>query len=136
MPTASSGGLALESIDPHKFCDGGFNWSSSKDVSGGTPGRPNTIFGSRTDDQPPALVSVRATAIDSVFISFDETIMDPFQVQVQLIPDKKRDTLIYDVHRPAELILILSDTLFINESMSIQLFGVSDCYQNKDDLTS
>jgi len=136
LPTTSSGGLALESIDPHKFCDGGFNWSSSKDVSGGTPGRPNTIFGSRTDDQPPALVSVRATAIDSVFISFDETIMDPFQVQVQLIPDKKRDTLIYDVHRPAELILILSDTLFINESMSIQLFGVSDCYQNKDDLTS
>jgi hypothetical protein len=136
LSTASSGGIALESIDPHKFCDKELNWSSSMDLSGGTPGRQNTIFESRTDEKPPALVSVRATATDSIFISFNETIIDPAQVQVNLIPEKKMDTFIYDLHRPSELTLILSDTLFINESMSIQLFGVSDCYQNRADLTT
>ncbi len=37
-------GIALERIDPHGPSNDETNWSSSTDVSGGTPGRQNSIF--------------------------------------------------------------------------------------------
>ncbi|HEX8376479.1 MAG TPA: lamin tail domain-containing protein, partial [Pedobacter sp.] len=42
--TKKAGGWSLERINPNSVCSGLFNWTSSIDVSGGTPGRKNSVY--------------------------------------------------------------------------------------------
>ncbi|MHB1178300.1 MAG: lamin tail domain-containing protein, partial [Daejeonella sp.] len=43
------GGWTLEKIDLNSVCEGFFNWTASKDTSGGTPGRKNSVYFSGYD---------------------------------------------------------------------------------------
>lgn len=67
------GGWSLELIDPNNPCGGGNNWKASVDLSGGTPGRRNSVFGSNPDITSPDLL--RAIVVDSIHITllFSET---------------------------------------------------------------
>ncbi len=40
----SSGGWSIEQINPANVCSGAENWKASEDPSGGTPGKPNSVF--------------------------------------------------------------------------------------------
>ncbi len=43
-PEKKEGGWSLEQIDPLHPCAGQRNWTASNDLSGGTPGRENSVF--------------------------------------------------------------------------------------------
>ena len=43
-PFKKQGGWSLERISPTSICEGILNWISSKDPSGGTPGKQNSVF--------------------------------------------------------------------------------------------
>lgn len=43
-PTKKQGGWSLERIDYLSACSGAFNWLSSTDITGGTPGKQNSIY--------------------------------------------------------------------------------------------
>ncbi|WP_207535527.1 lamin tail domain-containing protein [Desertivirga arenae] len=58
------GGWTLELIDPKAVCRGTQNWTASTDISGGTPGRKNSV--KDLDTAPIALKG--ATVLDSVTI--------------------------------------------------------------------
>lgn len=65
-----NGGWSLEQIDPFNPCAGTVNWSASMDVSGGTPGRENSI-----NDQNEIQPKVdRISMLDNniVFLWFDQ----------------------------------------------------------------
>lgn len=51
--TKKTGGWTLERRDPKSKCGGIFNWTASKDTSGGTPGKPNSVSISGYDLIPP-----------------------------------------------------------------------------------
>lgn len=68
------GGYSLEMIDTHNPCQGEENWRASADVSGGTPGRRNSVAADNPDETAPSLVSVYPPADDSLIIYFDEAI--------------------------------------------------------------
>lgn len=62
----SEGGWSLEMIDTGLPCHASENWSASTDPSGGSPGRPNSIRGNRSDLQSPRLL--RSFTKDSLTI--------------------------------------------------------------------
>lgn len=66
------GGWSLEMIDTKNPCSGISNWKASVDVSGGTPGKKNSIDGVNNDTTPPQLV--RTYSLDDVTLVavFDE----------------------------------------------------------------
>lgn len=45
-PAKASGGWSLEQIDPAAVCLGAANWKASENISGGTPGGPNSVLSS------------------------------------------------------------------------------------------
>ncbi|MEI7498902.1 MAG: lamin tail domain-containing protein, partial [Bacteroidota bacterium] len=57
------GGWSLEMIDPSNPCGCSENWAASKDASGGTPGRANSVYKSNPDDEAP--IAARAIISDS-----------------------------------------------------------------------
>ncbi len=61
-----SGGWTLEKADPMSVCTGTFNWYSSIDSSGGSPGRVNSVYAPGYD-----LMELKA---DSLTISSDSTL--------------------------------------------------------------
>lgn len=73
-PVKTTGGWALEIIDPRNPCTGAGNWAASIDQHGGTPGRQNSVYANNSDQLPPALL--RTWTIDSVTIvaAFDESL--------------------------------------------------------------
>lgn len=66
------GGWTLEMVDTKNPCSGGSNWKASTDLSGGTPGRKNSVDAVNADATAPKLL--RAYAIDPAIINlvFDE----------------------------------------------------------------
>ncbi len=66
------GGWTLEMVDTKNPCSGGSNWKACTDLSGGTPGRKNSVDAVNTDATAPKLL--RAYAIDPTIINlvFDE----------------------------------------------------------------
>jgi len=60
------GGYSLELVDPKNVCGGIQNWSASNDLSGGTPGKQNSVYRAQISLDIPKLLS--ASVIDSVTV--------------------------------------------------------------------
>ena len=65
-----NGGWSLEQIDPFNPCAGTLNWSASTDLSGGTPGRLNSINAQNTTVPQVARVSMLGDQM--VMLWFDQ----------------------------------------------------------------
>lgn len=70
--TKANGGWTLEKINPFDSCiDVIDNWSASMDVSGGTPGRKNSIYSVSANSITPAISGVAITGSQSVQLCFN-----------------------------------------------------------------
>lgn len=76
------GGWSLEMIDPHNPC-GGSNWKASRDNSGGTPGRINSVNAAHPDDTPPRLQRTYTLDSYNVILIFNEP-LDSLSASVAL----------------------------------------------------
>jgi hypothetical protein len=66
------GGWSLEIKDDQFPCAGELNWTASKDLTGGTPGQPNSHHDSFTDNEGPQIQNTRAINPFTLILSFDE----------------------------------------------------------------
>lgn len=57
-PAKSIGGWSLEQIDPSAVCLGAVNWKASDNISGGTPGGPNSVLSSLSTIPVPEAIIV------------------------------------------------------------------------------
>lgn len=72
--TKADGGWALEMIDAGNPCTGEGNWKASEDVSGGTPGRSNSVAESNPDTIPPQLVRASLQDNNTLLLYFSEAV--------------------------------------------------------------
>ena len=68
------GGWSLEKIDAFNFCESSFNWGASVDVSGGTPGRDNSIYQINPDLTKPELLNVTVKSSNHLIVQFSKNI--------------------------------------------------------------
>lgn len=94
-----SGGWSLEIIDPDRFCGGKDNWSQSNDISGGTPGRLNSVNGINPDTIRPGVSFVEIPEMSEIEIVFTE----PMDSSTQDNPDNY--WIDQDIGKPEKIIL-------------------------------
>ncbi|MGQ0740497.1 MAG: lamin tail domain-containing protein [Bacteroidota bacterium] len=68
------GGWTLEMIDPKSPCAGMSNWKASTSVTGGTPGRKNSIDGVNIDVTAPRLKRAYTTDNVTILLVYDEPV--------------------------------------------------------------
>ncbi len=68
------GGFSLELIDPKNVCTGIQNWMASTDVTGGTPGKQNSVYRSQISTEVPKLISASITDNVTISIQFSKAV--------------------------------------------------------------
>lgn len=71
----ADGGWTIEQIDPTNPCGGAFNWTASNELTGGTPGRQNSVFAISTAG--PKLSLIKLVSNQVIQLWFDQQ-MDGF----------------------------------------------------------
>lgn len=66
------GGWTLEMIDTKNPCTGNNNWKASTNITGGTPGKKNSVDAINTDIIPPQLKRAYASDIMTIILVYDE----------------------------------------------------------------
>ncbi|MFM2226381.1 MAG: hypothetical protein RJA07_2583 [Bacteroidota bacterium] len=69
-----NGGYSLEMIDTKNPCNGVNNWKASNDISGGTPGKKNSVDANNPDLISPKLIRIFPTTSNTLKLYFNETL--------------------------------------------------------------
>ncbi len=79
------GGWSLEMVDENWPCAGKWNWDSSTDPLGGTPGRANSIRNTLYDNDSPTIMGVTMTDSLTLRVHFSKTLSnDVLEQEAQL----------------------------------------------------
>lgn len=71
-PNKAEGGWSLERINPVLYCLPASNWAASENLSGGTPGRENSVYNPQLETVGPAVTSVYPLSNDQVRLRFTQ----------------------------------------------------------------
>jgi hypothetical protein len=131
-PVKKQGGWTLERMDPKCLCKGLFNWMASSDISGGTPGKQNSIYYANYDQLQLTADSVKQLSDSTLKVFFNKHIdgstaqaakfkLDQAAVNLSAVnfdADYTQATLIYSAK--------FSPDIFYRLAVS----GISDCSGN------
>jgi hypothetical protein len=70
----SDGGWSIEQIDANNPCGGQSNWRASNHVSGGTPGKRNSVMAPNPDNRAPELERITVVDADTIILVFTEAL--------------------------------------------------------------
>ena len=110
-----NGGWSLEKIDLNRFCGDRNNWIATVDVSGGTPGKINSVNAPNPENLPPELLEVNLLSASSIELIFSESF---------ILPDKN-DFIVDNV-------LVIDSLIFNEEKMSITIIFESQLDWNME----
>ena len=129
----SDGGWTLEMIDARYPCGGAGNWRASRDPTGGTPGRRNSVEDIVTDRQPPALIRTYAKDSITIVAVFDEP-MDSLSAALPAhYSFDKGIVVVYARPSPplfTEVALHTAQPLVRGNVYTLTVTGVTDCAGN------
>ncbi|MDR0830510.1 MAG: lamin tail domain-containing protein [Prevotellaceae bacterium] len=77
------GGFSLEKIDPENLHNSADNWQPSRDNSGGTPCRQNSVFAENSDKILPKFLYVSLPSDTSVILFFNKELNDSVLSDIQ-----------------------------------------------------
>ena len=120
------GGWSLERIDTDYPCLGEENWQASLDLSGGTPGRKNSVQKITNDKNGARLLQVFAVSDKEITLTFDRYIKD---ITNLVIKDITIQNIVVSQENPRNATVYLSNPLLKGKEYNIS-FGINtfnDC---------
>jgi len=134
--TKSNGGFTLEQKDPKNPCGGSANWGASIDVSGGTPGRENSINQIVNDETSPQITSVNAIRSNTLWVEFNETLDSALSVLafIEISPNILVDSVSFKNQNT--LVIKLGENLEPKTVYTLTLNDVYDCAGNTSEEIS
>ncbi|MFC5269163.1 lamin tail domain-containing protein [Adhaeribacter terreus] len=131
-PTKASGGFTLELKNPAADCPAPENWAASNDVSGGTPGRQNSVFNTTPDTQIPTLLTVETLSNSALKLTFSET-MDSLSLANANYTVSGGISIVSKVVSAGnfkEITLNFSPNLVLGTTYNLTVSGAADCAGN------
>lgn len=131
--TKKAGGWSLEKIDSYNKCEASTNWRASEDVSGGTPGRENSVHADNPDTKQPKVKTVSVKSSNKLIITFSkpvsaETALDTNNYNVDNFGNPKEVMFSEGKYTIVELSF---DNQFVNEQENaITISNVTDNCSN------
>ncbi|OON70507.1 lamin tail domain-containing protein [Hymenobacter sp. CRA2] len=128
------GGWSLEMVDTGNPCGGMENWTASNDVSGGTPGRQNSVRAANPDQTPPALLRALASTPTLLRLTFAEKLDSALTANAALYslpnggPTVLRVAPVPSDFRTVEL--TLAAPLAVNQPYTVTVQRATDCAGN------
>ncbi len=131
----ADGGYSLEKINPENYCQAQENWNASTDLSGGTPGRKNSVFANATDVTPPDLLYALVPDAFTIELIFSESVdsLSAADVSNYSIDQSIGNPLLAQPVSPffKKVILSLLSQLQTQTVYNIAVSNLSDCSGNE-----
>lgn len=125
-PSKDDGGWSLERISPTSKCAGIYNWSSSVNPNGGTPGKWNSLY-DETGDQTLPFIKEAIAKEGNVKLVFSEPIVAN-SYQAKITPGSVEQT--FNLPVPAEeTSFTWAETLNVSGNSSLEA-NIEDCAGN------
>ncbi len=125
------GGWSMEIIDVNAVCGEEENWTASEDVSGGTPGKQNSVFANRPDLTGPQLLSVTAQSPTVLNLAFNEKLENSLSTDVFTItPPVSIGRKYFTDSSLRQITLELTQPFAARELYTIIVTGLADCSGN------
>ncbi len=128
----NGGGYSLERIDPENFCGTIQNWQVSKDVSGGTPGRKNSVQAVNPDNLAPSVKQIIYENSRTLFVLFTENLKKSLAENTDnyTLNDNVHPTsVLLDENKLDQVILIFGDH-FPEGKNSLKIENITDNCDN------
>lgn len=128
----ADGGYSLEMIDLNFPCVEQANWRASDNLSGGTPGRENSVLADNPDTEGPILQRVALDNASQLRLIFNEK-LDPISAlnaSIQIEPMLAIESIGIVEPSMREVIVRLNDEAVEGIYYSIQVNGITDCSGN------
>ena len=125
-------GWSLELIDPSNPCDERNNWAISTAQDGGTPGKQNSVWGTKPDLTSPILVRATVPA-PSVFRLVYSELVDSAQiadVEISISGNYNIVRRFFDPGDFSSMYLEVSPEIQRNELITLTVGAVNDCAGN------
>ncbi len=134
------GGWSLEMIDVLNPCSGASNWTASKDLSGGTPGKINSVNGVNADVTAPSVSSAFAKDSVTIQIKFDEPLSEPGSLLTSnyLVSDGIGNPVsaIFASQSRETIDITLAQPLLKDRVYTITINNIADCAGNVNSTDS
>lgn len=130
-----SGGWTLERIDINNICGEAGNWIASENETGGTPGRENSVNGSKPDTTPPQLMRVGIGETNQLELLFNEKLDKsvPAKKSFVLTPSVEVASVYFANPSLTELTVTLTSNLAEQTLYTLRIRNLTDCAGNEID---
>lgn len=133
-PLKQAGGWSLEMIDNGFPCHGSENWAASQAPQGGTPGRINSVAGSRSDLHAPRPLRTWPADSMSIIVAFDEGLdsLSASSVRSYTLGATAPEIIKARTLPPFfdQVVLTLASPLAYERTYHLEVSGVRDCQGN------
>jgi len=133
-PDKSDGGFTLELIDPGRRIDCPGNWRASDDLTGGTPGRANSLLGQAVEQRPPQLLGLSSDSPAELRLTFDEPLSenaDGQTDQYSLEPGLTIEGAFLQLPELEDVLLLVNPSLDTGITYTLTVrAGLEDCLNN------